>query len=346
MGAPARVAAAANRGRFALRSDAGFFVLDNKAPVRLQSKLKHGGFSQTRLVSINTTEAQNMKIRNAFAFVLALGVLTSATQRAQAIVGYVNVTMSAGYNLIVNPLDNAINTLNPVMTNVPDGCLTFLWNTTNQSFTAPSIFQLGFGWDLNYDISPGKGFMVWSPVAWTNTFVGTVLQGTLTNFVAGTNKLSLLGDKAPLSGPLGSTHLFPAIDNASAYTFSAVSQSYLDACNYFTGFGWFDPRGVADTNGPSISVGQGFFVQNPGPSTNWVKTFIAQVVEPNGPEIRGLTIVNNSIVLSINNEDRSYGVQFSTDRISWQTISNYQHSNVWTSPYPAGQQGFYRAIYQ
>ena len=289
-----------------------------------------------------------MKIRNVLALVLALGILTITTQRAQAlnVVGYANVTMTAGYNLIANPFDNPTNRLNPLLTNAPDGSLVFLWNTTNQSFTVPSIFQLGVGWDLNYDISPGKGFLIWSPVPWTNTFNGIVLQGTLTNFVAGTNKLSLLGDKVPVAGALGTSHLFPAIDNASAYTFSAASQSYLDAFNYFTGFGWFDPRGVADTNGPSITVGQGFFVQNPGSSTNWVKTFTVQLFEPNGPEIRSLRLVDNSVVLSINNESRSYSVQFSTDRASWQTISIDQNSNIWTSPYPAGQQGFYRAIYQ
>jgi len=287
-----------------------------------------------------------MKIRNARALVLALGVLTSVTQRAQAslnIVGYANVPVAAGYNLIANPFDNTTNTLNPLLTNAPDGSLVFLWNTTNQSFTAPSIFQLGIGWDLNYDISPGKGFMVWSPVAWTNTFVGTVLQGTLTTFVAGTNKLSLLGDKLPIAGSLATNHLFPLIDSASVYVFSTATQGYLDAFSSFNGFGWFDPKGVADTNGPNINVGQGFFVQNPGADTNWTKTF-TPLVGPTGPPITSFGLSGDKVVLKISNAGAPYNVQFSTDRISWHTVATNQTSDVWTGPNLHGLQGYYQTV--
>jgi len=288
-----------------------------------------------------------MKIRRWLSLFLSTGILLSTLPRAQAIVGYYNLSLPAGFSLIANQLDVfPTNTLNVALTNgpPPDGTSVFLWNTTNQSFTQPSAFYAGLGWGINYDISPGKGFMIWSPSSWTATFVGQVLTGTNTIFVIGTNKLSLLADKVPLAGTLATNLLFPLIDSASVYVFNTGTQGYLDPFSGFGGFGWFDPKGVVGINGPSISVGQSFFVHNPGPGTNWTEVLNPNAFVPVGPAVTSFAIDGDKLVLKINNAGAPYNVQFSTDRISWQTIATNQTSDVWTGPYPRGKQGYYQAV--
>src|SRR5689334_2458540 len=112
------------------------------------------------------------------------------------IVGYVNVGLTNNYNFVVNQLDvDGTNAVTKVLgTNMVDGTSVCLWDVTNQVFTAPSTFG-GFAkaWNpANYFLTPGKGFVVWSPSTQAVTMVGNVLQGMLTNFVAGNNKFSLL----------------------------------------------------------------------------------------------------------------------------------------------------------
>src|SRR5262249_31100524 len=131
-----------------------------------------------------------MKIRSWWLLLIFLGTLGIPSSRADVsvnVVGYANIAMPIGYILVANPFDaSPSNTLNAVMTNgTPGGTRVYPWNNTNQAFTAPSTFITGLGWDINYDISPGKGFMVLSSITWTQTFVGNVLQGNLTNFIAG-----------------------------------------------------------------------------------------------------------------------------------------------------------------
>ena len=217
-----------------------------------------------------------MKTKNTLsALALAAMGLAGSWQPAQGIVGYVNVVVNPGYNLIHNPLQVApTNSIASVIPSPPPGTAIFLWDVPSQSFGPVSTYDPDFGgWDVPLNLPPGRGFFYYAPAAYTNTFVGEILQGSLTNFVAGNNKLSALGSKVPQTGMLSTDLAFPTIDGANVLLFNGAGQTYTDAFTCFKGFGWFDPNGVAGTGGPVINVPQAFFVQNPGPDTNWIRTF-------------------------------------------------------------------------
>jgi hypothetical protein len=287
----------------------------------------------------------------------ALAGLSVCFQTARAaVVGYINQPFAAGFTFVANQLIDGSNTLNEVFSSaVPNGSQAFLWNATNQSFTVPSTYSTASSnWDKNYDVSPGKGFVVLSPSRWTNTFVGTVPDGTNVIFIAGTNKFTLVGDKPPLTGGLVSVHQFLGIDGESVYLFDTVSQNYLSAFTYFNGVGWFDPAGVTGADGPMISVGQAFFVQNPGPDTNWVHIFNIQSPPPptrvarSSPgtfEIQNFSVVSGKVRLEVVNPGAlPCNVEFSSDQVNWKIVATNQPTAIWTAPYPGGTQGFYRVV--
>jgi hypothetical protein len=291
---------------------------------------------------------------------LAFVLLITLTQPVKAVVGYVNLTITNGYNFLANPLNSTNNTLTNLIQNCPDNTEVYLWDVGQQTFAGPATFQgVDFGgWDTNFDLPPGKGFLVVSDSRWTNTFVGEVLQGSLTNFVAGTNRFSLLGSMVPQAAPLSGTNnlQFPGGDGDTVYFFPSSSggQTFSEAYSYFGGFGWFDPRGIVGTNGPVLQVGQSFFVQVPGSSKNWIRQFTVQLVAnktslltgqptPGSAEIGGITVRNGEVTLSIlNSTGQPYSIQFSPDQVSWKTISTNQTGQTWTGPLSRDGQGYYR----
>ncbi len=320
------------------------------------------------------TESYPIKAKPLF-IVLAVAIvgLVASTQQARSglnIVGYANVALTNGYNFIANPLDvyqtNGVlnNSLTNLIPSPPDGTEVFVWDVTNQVFLAPATFDATVpAWDRNFDLPPGKGFVVLANALWTNTFVGTVEQGSLTNFVAGTNKFSLLADKIPATESLNSMAfpgtngtLFAATDGQDVYVFKTPGQSYSDAFTYFNNFGWFDPNGVVDANGPVIAVAQSFFVQNPGPDAYWVRNFsfassaapplsALAVSDSTGPTIRRLTTGVKKVTLEILNPSGGpYNVQFSTDGAAWKTVAKNRTGSAWTGPCPGGAQGYYQVV--
>src|SRR5207245_6314925 len=121
---------------------------------------------------------------------------------------------------------------------IPDGTKVYVWDVTNQVFWPPATFSLSSGnWDTNFYLPPGRGFVVNSPSAWTNTFVGIVCTCyTNHTFVAGANKFSFLGSKVPINAPLSGTypsgsydHQFQGSDGDNVFLFMTTSQSYSDA---------------------------------------------------------------------------------------------------------------------
>src|SRR2546422_4750529 len=79
---------------------------------------------------------------------LALAGLAGFGQQARAAVGYVNVTVTNGYNFLANPLNYygnnnpSGNSITNVIHQAPDGSKVYLWDVTNQVFTAPSIYSV------------------------------------------------------------------------------------------------------------------------------------------------------------------------------------------------------------
>jgi hypothetical protein len=281
------------------------------------------------------------------------------------VVGYVNVDLTSGYTFIANPLAKTPGQpsyfLKDVIFGAPNETAVYLWNVSTQGFSAPSIFLTNSSsWSItNYEVPPGTGFVVWSPSSWTLSFVGQVVQGYMTNFIAGSNRFTLTASQVPIPGEQLATGLaFRGRNNDNVYFFDNVARRYLDACTYFGTFGWFDPAGVAGTNGPSVDLGHSFFVQRSGPDSYWIRYFVIDFTgtAPGGcdantparlavsaPALRSITLQDRTVTLDVlAGAETSYNVQFSRNGSAWETVAAGRTGAFWKGPRPVGRQGYYR----
>lgn len=224
---------------------------------------------------------------------MAIGAAGIASSMAQVYsanaVGYVNLTLQAGFNLAANPLNGTNNNLNTILPlpDSADGTVIFRYNAASQSYNNSITWFTGFGWftsDPNPNalvVNPGEGFFIKpsGPTPLTVTFVGEVPQGNLSNPLLGNNYFAIVSSQVPQALPLGSTGEantlnFPAFEGDVVFLFNAVTQAYKNSYTYFGGFGWFsnnpdDPGPV----GPTIPVATSFFLQKKGADVNWTRNF-------------------------------------------------------------------------
>jgi hypothetical protein len=208
-----------------------------------------------------------------------LGTLGSVSLMAQTtnvyslnVVGYVNVTIQPGYNIISCPLicspDNTINTLFPYS------------STANYAKWTIYIFQNGVGYSADVTggksswtygtntINPGQAAFVYNAgsTAVTNIFVGTVPTGALTNtLVPGYN---LVGSILPVSGDLVTNTLSTLTVSQAKdfiYTFNPVTQGYTEILTTKSG---------SFATDPSLGFAEGMFYYNAqATAENWVENF-------------------------------------------------------------------------
>jgi len=195
----------------------------------------------------------------------AAGVASSMAQSnvySLNVVGYVNVTSGVGFSMIANPLDAGTNTIGNLIGNPPDGTLFYSW--TGSAF---NVATFAFGaWDNpNVSLAPGQGGFINTSSAFTNTFVGTVLQGNLTNhFGVG---FTIASSQVPQSDTVDNLGLTAALgDGDLVYKWNFGNQAY----DVFTlAFGSWSP------STPSINVGESVFL-NSTAGGNWVRNFTVQ----------------------------------------------------------------------
>ena len=223
----------------------------------------------------------------------ALGLVGVAGVSAQSVysvnaVGYVNVSLLNGFNLIANPLNGTNNSLNTVIPAAPNNSIISRWSVQNQGFLAgDTYFEIAPGDPANgwYDagfalsstvINPGEAFFIQNPGSTTSiTFVGEVPQG-----VALTNKIGanfgFYSSIVPQSASLLSIG-FPGVNNLTYTTWNAASQGYGSTLTYFE-IAPGDPANGFYDGGfqltPAIpNVAQGFLIFNPGVSVDWTRSF-------------------------------------------------------------------------
>jgi hypothetical protein len=210
---------------------------------------------------------------------LAAGVMTSMAQNVYSVnvVGYINVPLATGYNLINNQLDvDGVDNVETVFPNVPNGCQILQWG--GATFLPSITFFTGAGWfdqSLNpatNNVYPGSSFFLYNPGSVTNvTIVGTVIQGTNTTKVP--SGYSFDAVIPPVASDLD-TNGFPTTINGLQYsTFS--NGTYTASYTYFSGAGWFD-QGLNQVF-PTPNVAQGFLIYNPTATTGtWSQQFNVQ----------------------------------------------------------------------
>lgn len=223
---------------------------------------------------------------------LTAAVITAGIAASQAqvysvnAVGYVNVTVGNGYNLIANPLNGTNNNVNTVIPTAPDSSLIFKWNNNSQGFPpSTTFFDFGAGnpdtgW---YDgdnksslvLNPGDAIYFVNPGAQTTlTFVGDVPQGNNLTVPVGAN-YGFYSSIVPRQAGLTALN-FPAADSMLLFFFNQAQQRYNQSLTYFDfgvgnpDSGWYDGDNKVD---PAPAVGQGFLIYNPSTARNWTQSF-------------------------------------------------------------------------
>jgi hypothetical protein len=209
-----------------------------------------------------------------------LGTLGSVSLMAQSTnvyslnaVGYINVTIEPGYNIISCPLiaspDNTINTLLTNGTGQFKGFKFYPWDSATGSYgnsdSATASKWAGGGTET---LLPGQAAFIYNPgAALTVTFVGTVPSGSLTNALyPGYNLVSSI---LPTSGLLN-TNLMDftgQVTGDKAYTFNSGAQGYDPSYSVKPNGQWVAPPNVTN-------VGGGLFYYNSQTKNNdWVENF-------------------------------------------------------------------------
>jgi hypothetical protein len=213
----------------------------------------------------------------------ALSLAGVATSMAQVYsvnaVGYINLTLRPGFNLVANQLNRTPNnSANTVITGGLDPESQLLKYINN-----PPSYDLEF-WDGtkfveadgttpgNLIINPGEGFFLFNSGAAnaTVTLVGEVPQGATS--VPIPSNFSAISSVVPQALPLTAANGFPQTAEAQYISFNATTQNY-DNIVFNNGGAWVLADGVTIAPTPTPAVGQGFFYFNPEGPTTWNRTF-------------------------------------------------------------------------
>jgi hypothetical protein len=236
------------------------------------------------------------------AALVAAGVASSMAQSnvySLNVVGYINIPLVPGYNLIANNLDFDGTGTNNLMTNVLSGITinasVSKFDTNTAAFDVWAYSKSTASWGnvagtvpyTSATLNPGEAAFI-SVTKTTNfTVVGQVLQGSWTNtYLPGGNAYAMVAPVFPLAGPIDSTGNgglgVPGTNNYSLYLWDVPNQGY-DVWSWSKpaqAWGLVAGSTNGQTNvggagqGPVISVGQGFFITTK--LTDWTNTFTVQ----------------------------------------------------------------------
>lgn len=206
----------------------------------------------------------------------ALSVAGAATTMAQVYsvnaVGYVNVTLVPGFQLVANPLDAGAgnNTVAKLFAGAPAGTTVYKYTGTGFDVNDYDPDTYGAqGWaDIAQTLVPGEGAFVKLPTGanFTVTFVGEVMQGSLSNpLPAG---FSIRSSQVPQSGALDTVLKFPVANGDFIYQFNTTTKGY-DVSDYDTDS--YGPQGWASA-APVPKVAESFWVKKLA-AVNWVRDF-------------------------------------------------------------------------
>ena len=197
---------------------------------------------------------------------VALGAASAATSMAQVYsqnaVGYINVPVLNGFNLISAQLATADRRLAAMIPTAPEDTTAYIY-TPGSGFAIRSV--VGGAWDPNGDpqILLGGGLWLQTTTPFTITFVGEVPQGNLSTPVA--SGFSIVSSQVPQSGTLTTALGFPAKENDACYKFIPGPGAHYEIST-FIGGAW-------DLTEPTLGVGDAVWIQSEGAHANWTRVF-------------------------------------------------------------------------
>jgi len=196
----------------------------------------------------------------------AAGAASSFAQvYSQNAVGYVNVTLKPGFQLVANPLDNKAangNAVSNLFANLPDGAT--IYPFINGAF---STISKDFGeWsNPNAALTPGQGAFVLLPAGSpvTVTFVGDVKQSVGTTPLSTTiiKGFNMVSSQVPQAGKLQADLKYTPEDGDTVYQFDNV-----------TGYHTFSYDFGAWSAEPTLAVGEAIFLASPT-AKSWNRVF-------------------------------------------------------------------------
>lgn len=219
---------------------------------------------------------------------VVLGIASAASSMAQAvysvnIVGYVNLTMKPGFNLVANQLNASPNNgLNSVLPAAPleSQVLKFANNNYTTDISDGSAWlDNATGNPSATTVSPGEGFFFFNPGTTdsTATLVGEVRTGNGLTVTMGPG-FNLVSSIVPQQIALSAANGFPQILEVQYLTFNPMTQNY-NTTLINDGTQWLNNETGDPVPAPTPDVGQGFFIFNPGTTPiSWSRNF-----NPNTP---------------------------------------------------------------
>jgi len=198
------------------------------------------------------------------------------------IVGYVNVDIVKGYNLVSIPLKpsdgnyNITNTI--VMPAGTDSSTLFKWTGVGYSGNTPQWIEDSPGvgqWmsDAPMTVGLGEAVFINATAAGKITFVGEVATGALANTLAA--GYNAVGNKVPSGEAWPGVDVGNDGDNVNIWV--PATQSWVADWTYIAKvgsdpYGW-TTTGTTFTGGPALTPGQGVFYFNTGSAINWTQNF-------------------------------------------------------------------------
>jgi hypothetical protein len=210
------------------------------------------------------TRKQTNKMRTkTLLLTAALSAAGLASSMAQAVysvnaVGFVKVTVPAGFSMIANPLKAPTNTVGSLFADAPDGTTVYKYDGTNYSVNGKDFGEFA---NPTQPLEPGEGaFIQNGGTPFDVIFVGEVMQGSLSNAIpAG---FSIKSSQVPQSAQLDTVLGFPAVDGDLVFRYNNATGAYQ---THTYDFGAWDTA-------PVPNVGESFFVSKAA-AANWTRTF-------------------------------------------------------------------------
>jgi hypothetical protein len=186
----------------------------------------------------------------------AAGVMAQSNVYSQNIVGYVSQAYKTGYQLGTVPFNGSPNNqVANLFANTPSGLTIFKFKRATGGYTLNG-FDSDVGWDdPTMVLNPGDGFWVYSPVAYTNTYVGEVALNSTNAIKTG---YSIIGSAVPKTGLISTDLGFPAVEGDTVF-----QQKPAGGYNVFS-----FSDGVWDTE-PTIKVNEGFWIYSFTTHSDW-----------------------------------------------------------------------------
>jgi hypothetical protein len=192
----------------------------------------------------------------------ALSIAAAATSMAQAVysvnvVGYINLNIPTGLNLIANQLNASPANRVDVLFGTPVGALSInKFNKVTGNYDNASFDPDG-GW-INGEmlLAPGQGAFVDNPgLPITVTFVGEVQKTSTLNI---TPALDIYSSVLPINGNLTAMSFPTPVAPITVFRFDRLTGNYIP-------FG-FDPDGGWSPSEPTLGVGEAVFMDNTAPA--------------------------------------------------------------------------------